>query len=192
MSCMSVTLITVSMSQSHVGDLVAAGDAAVDVEHGRAGLDLVRGQGLDELGVARLDRLGDLLARPVDRFTHQQHFDYLHDDYPGRTTEEYMRTLVNQGTGASLVGIRWRRRGAGQSPARRDGSEALGRRDDPVGTPAAALAGAPLAVGRAARVPAALGDAAVDPDHHVVTALEQGARSARYSRSRDGPVTKST
>jgi hypothetical protein len=58
---------------SHVGDLVAAGDSAVHVQHSGPGLDLVGSKGLDELDVTRLDRLGDLLARPIDRFTHQQH-----------------------------------------------------------------------------------------------------------------------
>ena len=76
----------------HVGDLVAAGDAAVDVEHDGAGLDLIGGESLDELGVARLDRFGDLLARPVDRFTHQQHVHNLHDEYPDRMSGEYMRS----------------------------------------------------------------------------------------------------
>ena len=67
-------------------DLVAAGDAAVDVQQAGPSLDLVHGEGLDELGIARLDRLGDLLARPVDRFTHQQHFGYLHSGCPVRNS----------------------------------------------------------------------------------------------------------
>ncbi len=80
MSCVSVTLRTVAIEPEQVVDLVAAGDAAVDVEDVGAGRDLLGRQGLDELGVARLDGLADLLASPVDRFAYQQHDHYLHYD----------------------------------------------------------------------------------------------------------------
>jgi len=57
----------------------------------------------------------------------------------------------------------------------RAGSDAVGRRDDPVGRMVPALAAPALAVARAAPVAPPLPDAAVDPDLDVVaTPEEQG------------------
>ena len=67
------TLRTVSMSHTHVGHLVAAGHAGVDVEDLGARLVLLSREALDELGVARRDGLAHLLTCTVDRFTHEQH-----------------------------------------------------------------------------------------------------------------------
>ena len=164
MSCMSVTPMTMSMSHEQVGDLVAAGDAAVDVEQTGAGVDLILGQSLDELGIARLDRLGDLLARPVDRFTHQQHLNNLHDDYPGRTSAEYMRSVWRRGTWQQVSADGARSRGCGldrrappkgQTPSGGHDPSGRRRRRSPARR-------SRVDAGRAG--PAALGDAAVDPD----------------------------
>ena len=102
MSCMSVTPMTMSMSQSRSATSSPPATPPLTSMQTGAGVDLILGQGLDELGIARLDRLGDLLARPVDRFTHQQHLNNLHDDYPGRTTVSICEVLCAEEPGRRI------------------------------------------------------------------------------------------
>ena len=98
MSWVSVTLITVSMSQVMSATSSPPATPPLTSSTDAPAVDLLQGEGLDELRVAGLDRLADLLARPVDRFTHQEHRQ--------RPPHSVVGTNVLLGVYAKAVGVR--------------------------------------------------------------------------------------